>query len=141
MEQQNDYGNMLLELQAEPFWRLTQFDDLETLLKSPELNESKNWGVNIGRALLHFRKRERDLFKQVLDDIKLQEAEIMETVTLEEGYEAISRLHAINELEQMEFVANELILKSESENYANEMILRMVSEWELRIKVCKVVFW
>lgn len=50
------YGNMLMEMQAEPLWRLGSFDSLNTLLKKPELKDNKSWGVQIGKALIHFNK-------------------------------------------------------------------------------------
>lgn len=50
-----EFGNMLLEMQAEPLWRLGQYDELDGLLKKPELVRNKSWGVQVGRALLFLK--------------------------------------------------------------------------------------
>lgn len=52
LDKQPDFGNMLLEMQAEPLWRLGQYDELNTLLKKPDLATNKSWGLQLGRALL-----------------------------------------------------------------------------------------
>lgn len=45
----------LLEVQAEPLWRLGRYEDLNELLERRELQKNKSWGVQVGRALLNFR--------------------------------------------------------------------------------------
>lgn len=52
---QPDFGNMLLEMQAEPLWRLGQYEELDNLLKKPDLRHAKSWGVEMGRTLLFFK--------------------------------------------------------------------------------------
>lgn len=56
LDQQPAFGNMLLELQAEPLWRLGQYDDLESLLEQPDFTRNKSWGVQVGKALISFKK-------------------------------------------------------------------------------------
>lgn len=56
LEKQPDFGNMLLEMQAEPLWRLGQYEELDNLLKKPDLGRAKSWGVDVGRALLSFKE-------------------------------------------------------------------------------------
>lgn len=46
---------MLYELQAEPLWRLSKYDELNDLLTKPEMKSNTTWGATIGQALLHFR--------------------------------------------------------------------------------------
>lgn len=58
LDQQPDFGNMLLEMQAEPLWRLSQYEELDKLLKKPDLAHSNCWGVEIGRALISFKEGE-----------------------------------------------------------------------------------
>lgn len=55
LNNQPEFGNMLLEMQAEPLWRLGQYEELDTLLQKPDLKESKSWGVQVGKALLHMK--------------------------------------------------------------------------------------
>lgn len=56
LDKQPDFGNMLLEMQAEPLWRLGQYEELDNLLKIPDLARAKSWGVDVGRALLSFKE-------------------------------------------------------------------------------------
>lgn len=56
LEKQPDFGNMLLEMQAEPLWRLGQYEELNSLLSKPNLARNKSWGVEVGRALLSFKE-------------------------------------------------------------------------------------
>lgn len=55
LDSQLEFGNMLLEMQAEPLWRLGQYDELDNLLQKPELIGNKSWGVQVGRALLFLK--------------------------------------------------------------------------------------
>ncbi|CAH0564187.1 unnamed protein product [Brassicogethes aeneus] len=126
-----EFGNMLLEMQAEPLWRLGRYDDLDKFLNKDDMVNNNSWGVNIGK---------RDLFNQVIDEIKIQQVESlgassMEMGVYQRGYSYISRLHAINELEQVEKCINELLLKPNDKNYAEAIMKKLSMEWELRIKV------
>lgn len=56
VDQQPEYASYLLEMQAEPLWRLGKYDDLEKLLEKPEIVDNSSWGVNIGKALLQIQK-------------------------------------------------------------------------------------
>lgn len=55
LETQPEFENMLLEMQAEPLWRLGQYEELNDLLHKPEMVENKSWGVQIGKALISFK--------------------------------------------------------------------------------------
>lgn len=55
LDKQPDFGNMLLEMQAEPLWRLGQYEELHSLLEKPDLATNKSWGLQVGRALLSFK--------------------------------------------------------------------------------------
>ncbi|CAH0564186.1 unnamed protein product [Brassicogethes aeneus] len=137
---QPEFGNMLLEMQAEPLWRLGRYDDLDKFLNKDDMVNNNSWGVNIGRSLLHVKNGKRDLFNQVIDEIKIQQVESlgassMEMGVYQRGYSYISRLHAINELEQVEKCINELLLKPNDKNYAEAIMKKLSMEWELRIKV------
>lgn len=55
-EKQPDFGNMLLEMQAEPLWRLGQYDELNNLISKPDFARNRTWGVEVGRALLSFKE-------------------------------------------------------------------------------------
>lgn len=52
---ETDLQAELLQIQAEPLWRLGRYDDLDNLLKKTELQKNNSWGVQMGHALLNFR--------------------------------------------------------------------------------------
>lgn len=53
IEQQPAFNNLLTEMQVEPLWRLGRYDDLDQLLKKPELENNNSWSVQIARFMLH----------------------------------------------------------------------------------------
>ncbi|XP_072378347.1 serine/threonine-protein kinase ATR [Diabrotica undecimpunctata] len=140
LENQPDFGNMLLEMQAEPLWRLGQYDELDTLLKKPDLSDSKIWGVQVGRALLHMKNGERNEFRTTLDCLMKQQVFAFGATSLEEGayksgYGYISKLHALNELQQVEKLMSDLLISPNNKEYAEKMMKKLLNEWTLRIKV------
>ncbi|PNF19794.1 hypothetical protein B7P43_G14543, partial [Cryptotermes secundus] len=73
------------EFEAEAFWRLHMFDDLGSLLSLPDIAENMSWGVQIGRALLHFQAgRSNPLYKH-LEGMRKELLDGMGTVSLEKG--------------------------------------------------------
>ncbi|XP_044758902.1 serine/threonine-protein kinase atr [Coccinella septempunctata] len=134
------YGNMLLEMQAEPLWRLGSFDHLNQLLKRPELVNNKSWGVQIGKALIHFGKGERNEFQCTLESLKLQQVDSLGAASLVEGayqhgYGYIARLHSLNELQQVEKCMHSLLVQSNDNKLIERVINDLKGEWELRLKV------
>ncbi|RZC32904.1 serine/threonine-protein kinase ATR, partial [Asbolus verrucosus] len=135
-----EFGNMLLEMQAEPLWRLGRYEELDTLLKKPEMADNPAWGVQIGKALLSFQNQDRRLFATTLEKLKSQQMELLGAASLEEGsyqhgYCYISRLHALNELYQVEKATYEMLLKPNDNTFVESVISHLAKEWELRIKV------
>lgn len=125
-------------MQAEPLWRLNRYDDLDELLKKHGLKDNNSWGVNIGRALLQIGTQSK--FSETLKILRSQQIDSLAATSLEEGiyqhgYESIVKLHALNELEQIETIVRELLLKSNDHKAAEWIINKLSSEWDLRIKV------
>lgn len=52
IQTQNEYANILTEIKVEPLWRLGRYDDLDSVLKKPELKSSTGWGMQVGRTLM-----------------------------------------------------------------------------------------
>jgi hypothetical protein len=73
------------EFEAEAFWRLQMFDDLGSLLSSPDIAENKSWGVQTGRALLHFQAGRTNLLYKHLKCMRKELLDGMGTVSLEKG--------------------------------------------------------
>lgn len=136
-----DLGTAVLEMQAEPLWRLGRYDDLENLLTLSELKTAgNNWGVEIGRALLCFQSGDTECFYQVINKLRYQQVELLGAASVEkgcyqQGYSYISRLHALNELQQAEAVARDILLHSENYSFIVTTLKNLAKEWELRIKV------
>lgn len=53
-----EYEGFLLEMQAEPLWRLGRYEDLNKLVENPYLAENSSWGVKLGQALLKIQNGE-----------------------------------------------------------------------------------
>lgn len=62
-------------------------------------------------------------------------AAILEEGAYQHGYDYISKLHALNELQQVEQVINELLLKPNDQQFANTLVSKLTNEWSLRLKV------
>lgn len=140
LAQKQEHRVFSLELQAEPLWRLGQWEELDSVVKKPELSESNSWGVQIGRALLHFRHEQRKEFENVLEALRLQLAEVLSTITLEEGiyqhgYRNIVKLHALNELQKIENMTHEILAQGCDQNFINSAMEQLTSDWDLRLKV------
>lgn len=59
IERQPEFTTYLLEMQAEPLWRLGRWSDLDELLKKPPLKKNESWGVQLGHALLYMKDGKR----------------------------------------------------------------------------------
>lgn len=139
LHRQPDFAADLIEMQAEPLWRLGRYEELEELMQRPEVDHA-NWGVQVGEALIAFKKGQGELFETVVKGAKMAQIEILGAASLEEGayqhgYSCISKLHALNELEQVERAARELLLRPNDRNVTEGVISHLSKEWELRIKV------
>ncbi|ERL94616.1 hypothetical protein D910_11893 [Dendroctonus ponderosae] len=137
---QPEFGNMLLDMQAEALWRLGTYENLDRLLANPDVDNCKGWGVQVGKSLLCIKNEERDEFKRVLESIKKQQVDSFGAASLEEGayhhgYSYIAHLHCLNELEQLEQKLVDLFLKPNDRNYAESIVQKLANEWQLRIKV------
>ncbi|XP_056649111.1 serine/threonine-protein kinase ATR-like isoform X3 [Diorhabda sublineata] len=140
LNSQQEFNNMLLEMQAEPLWRLGQYDELNTLIKDPKLSKNKSWGVQVGKALLHIKNGERNYFKSTIDGLMMQQVFSFGATSLEEGayksgYGCVSKLHALNELQQVEKIIFDLLDSPNNREYAENVIKKLSKEWSLRLKV------
>ncbi|XP_060518372.1 serine/threonine-protein kinase ATR isoform X2 [Cylas formicarius] len=140
LDDQPEFGNMLIDMQAESLWRLGKYDELEGLLEDPNYESNKSWGIQVGRSLIHLKKGERPEFRAVLEAIKRQQVDAFAAASLEEGayqhgYGYIVRLHCLNEIEQVEKALSELFLKPNDNNYIQGIMNKLTKEWQLRFKV------
>ncbi|KAJ8938742.1 hypothetical protein NQ318_016037 [Aromia moschata] len=130
MNNQPEFGNMLLEMQAEPLWRLGQYDEARRSLAEPGHGRQHELG----------RTSERNEFKSTLNGLLKQNVESFGAASLEEGayqhgYNCVSKLHALTELQQVEKTLHELLLKPNDQIYCENLLKKLTEEWMLRIKV------
>lgn len=59
----------------------------------------------------------------------------LEEGAYQHGYGYISKLHALNELQQVEKIVNELLLRPNDNKFAENLIEKLMNEWSLRLKV------
>lgn len=90
--------------------------------------------------MLMYLSGKRNEFDNVLSFLKGELVNEFGAASLEEGayqhgYSNISKLHALNELEQVEKVIYELLARSNDHNACQSILKKLTSEWELRIKV------
>lgn len=140
IEKQPEFTNTLLKMQAEPLWRLGRWSELDDLLKKPELKRNVSWGVELGHAFLYLKDGKRNEFMDILNHLKKQQVSGFSAASLEEGayqhgYNYIAKLHALNELEQVEKLIYELLARQNDENSCVSVVKKLCSEWELRIKI------
>ncbi|XP_017770441.1 PREDICTED: serine/threonine-protein kinase atr-like [Nicrophorus vespilloides] len=137
LEKQPEYQKWLIDVQAESFWRLGRYDDLDKFLAKNDFMSNSSWGSQMGHALIHLKNGSREEFKSKLGELRMAQVDCLSAASLEEGayqqgYFYISRLHALNEVEQIEHMLNEILLRpSECQN----LVKKLKSEWELRLKV------
>lgn len=75
-----------------------------------------------------------------MHNLSKQQVEAFGAASLEEGayqhgYGYISKLHALNELQQVEKIVSDLLLKPNDQRYAENLMKKLKNEWLLRIKV------
>lgn len=104
---EDEIGCAITESLAEPLWRLGKFDELSELLNQQAIQESQDWGVRFGQALLYFKQGQRKDFKLELDVIRTNLMCNLTNVTMENGayqqaYQHIIKLHILNEFENVE---------------------------------------
>lgn len=82
----------------------------------------------------------REEFKMMLNELKMQQVQLFGSSSLEEGaykqgYNCIAKLHSLNELERIENVANELLSYSNNKTTCKNVVQKLISELQLRLKV------
>jgi hypothetical protein len=80
-----EMASVMQEFEAEAFWRLQMFDDLGSLLSSPDIAENGSWGVQAGRALLHFQAGRSTVLHKHLKCMRKEQLEGLGIISLEKG--------------------------------------------------------
>lgn len=133
-----NYKSMFYESQAECLWRLNSYDGLDELVAKSELKHNTDWGVSIGKSLLHFRNENRLSFNEEINKTQKMLANMLTATSIEEGvyrhgYPNIIKLHILNELQKTEeMIAS--IKELSDENKCEEAISNLMEEWDLRLE-------
>nr|CAI5838056.1 unnamed protein product [Callosobruchus analis] len=117
-----------------------QYDELDGLVKKPEVAESKYWGVQIGKALLNFKEGKTEAFQTTLNNLLTQQLDLFSAASLEEGayqhgYNYISKLHTLNECQQVQRLVSDILVKPNDTQYAENLTKKLTNDWNLRIKI------
>ncbi|KAG6454519.1 hypothetical protein O3G_MSEX008741 [Manduca sexta] len=128
----------MMELSAEPLWRLGRFEQLEELVKKPVPSCKENWGLLMGRILVSYRKNDHDSFVTSCKDattrlLAQMDGESKGESALRSGYQSVLGLHIIAEAEHAEEALNKL--KRLKDGQGIEIINQLLDEWRRRLSV------
>lgn len=83
---------------------------------------------------------ERDKFHGILNELLREQVESFGAASLEEGayqhgYGYITKMHVLTELQQVEKMVSELLMKPNDKQFGERLIKKLFGEWSLRLKV------
>ncbi|CAH2238336.1 jg17493 [Pararge aegeria aegeria] len=130
----------MMELTAEPLWRLGRFEQLDELAKKPVPSSRENWGLLMGRILLAYRSEKQDLFKISCDNamnrlLSQMDGESRGESALRSGYQSILGLHIITEASHAENVLQRLKELDDGNDSSTDIVNQLLSEWRQRLSV------
>ncbi|CAH3911753.1 unnamed protein product [Pieris brassicae] len=137
---EQEVDDTMMELSAEPLWRLGRFEQLDELVSKSVPSSRENWGLLMGRILLSYRKQEEDYFKVSCADarnrlLSQMDAETRGESALRSGYQSVLGLHIISEAGHAEEALKGLKNIQDGENYGDELISSLLDEWRQRLSV------
>ncbi|XP_026488273.2 serine/threonine-protein kinase ATR-like [Vanessa tameamea] len=135
----------MMELSAEPLWRLGRFEQLEELVKKPVPPSRENWGLLMGRILLAYRKEDHDMFTTSCDNamkrlLQEMDGKSREESALRSGYQSVLGLHIITEAGHAEEVLKRLKNIDDGSGQGIEVINELLGEWRQRLSVVQSDF-
>ncbi|PIK55504.1 putative serine/threonine-protein kinase atr [Apostichopus japonicus] len=126
---------------VEACWKLSRWDSLETHLQKE--TSTSDWRIGLGRILLAVRNKDLSEFEKQLKVVRSAQmgplsAASMEKGSYQRGYEFITRLHMLSDLERglKQLVSSEVGEDSRSRR-ADE---RLFSEWNNRLALTQASF-
>ncbi|XP_045771949.1 serine/threonine-protein kinase ATR-like isoform X2 [Maniola jurtina] len=130
----------MMELTAEPLWRLGRFEQLDELAKKPVPPSRENWGLLMGRVLLAYRNQDHDLFKISCDNamnrlLSQMDGESRGESALRSGYQSILGLHIITEASHAEDILQRLKDLEDGNRQSRDIVNQLLSEWRQRLSV------
>ncbi|XP_071844608.1 serine/threonine-protein kinase ATR-like isoform X2 [Apostichopus japonicus] len=126
---------------VEACWKLSRWDSLETHLQKE--TSTSDWRIGLGRILLAVKNKDLSEFEKQLKVVRSAQmgplsAASMEKGSYQRGYEFITRLHMLSDLERglKQLVSSEVGEDSRSRR-ADE---RLFSEWNNRLALTQASF-
>lgn len=126
----------LLSEESEAMLNLMNFDALETLLVSKEAANVKNWGVGIGKVMLHLRDKNLTLLKQEVSELRRVLTDSLFTSTgYREGYDYIVKLHMLSEFEKLATLTVDSVSTSNPSSQLSQEFSDLISSFDERLKL------
>ncbi|XP_022100883.1 serine/threonine-protein kinase ATR-like [Acanthaster planci] len=132
-----DWMSKLNAYRVEACWKLAKWDTLETHLKMETRNTS-DWNVGLGKILLAAKQKNEDEFKRQLKVVRSAlmgplSAASMETGSYQRGYEYITRLHVLRDLEQGIRCLGSLPLNASTNEGDTMNRHQLLASWDVRL--------
>ncbi|CAB3224272.1 unnamed protein product [Arctia plantaginis] len=130
----------MMELSAEPLWRLGRFEQLEELVKKPVPPSKENWGLLMGRILLAYRKEDHSNFLISCKDTTIRllaqmDGESKGESALRSGYQSVLGLHIVTETGHAEELLQRLKELRDGDRESGEILKQLLDEWRRRLSV------
>ncbi|CAG5050354.1 unnamed protein product [Parnassius apollo] len=130
----------MMELAAEPLWRLGRFEQLEELAEKPVPSSRENWGLLMGRILLSYRKQDHEAFiascKEATNRLLSQmDGKSRGESALRSGYQSVLGLHIVKEAEHVEEVLRRLKDLNDGDSQGEAILNQLLDEWRRRLSV------
>ncbi|XP_049868950.1 serine/threonine-protein kinase ATR [Pectinophora gossypiella] len=137
---EHETDNSMMELSAEPLWRLGRFEQLDELVQKPTPISRENWGLLMGRILLSYRRQDHDCFVTSCNEAASRLLAQMDEETkgesaLRSGYQSVLGLHIISEAGHAEEVLSRLKNLDDGDRQASDILNQLLSEWRRRLSV------
>ncbi|KAJ0177282.1 hypothetical protein K1T71_007291 [Dendrolimus kikuchii] len=137
---EHESGDSMMELSAEPLWRLGRFEELDKLVQKPIPPCKENWGVLMGRILLAYRNQTPPTFidacKEATSKLLGQmDGESKGESALRSGYQSVLGLHIIAEAGHAEEVFRRLKSLKDENIKSTEIINQLLNEWRRRLSL------
>ncbi|XP_072161789.1 serine/threonine-protein kinase atr-like [Bemisia tabaci] len=120
-----DFDEILLSEKVEAMWSMMQFSKMESVLSKPSVPKDESWGTRMGVAMFHVLNNEHDKMSDEISNIYKIISQSLYTSTLvtggyREGYEYVTKLHILNEVEQLSSLMLS-VLNSENSDEAEDI--------------------
>ncbi|KAL4704204.1 hypothetical protein ACJJTC_011830 [Scirpophaga incertulas] len=130
----------LMELSAEPLWRLGRFDQLEELTKKPIPTCRENWGLLMGKILLAYRAQDYERIEIACNVansrlIAQMDGESKGESALRSDYQSVLGLHIVSEARHLGELLKSLQDLNDGDKKSVVIINQLLEEWRRRLSM------